>query len=142
MRDSADDWLKTLLNGVLIGSILFLTGLPALGWAWHRVLPEHMHAFVGVAHSGDDEILPASTSPDVTPSLCANCTGSQIGAGVVHLPGNSGLQVLGMAVELGALMFVFVLPVFSDRIMNSRVFYLSPTLLPPDPPPNRGELVV
>lgn len=142
MRRPADDWLKMLLNGVLAGSILFLTVLPSLGWAWHRVFPEHMHAFIGAAHSDVDEILPPSTPPDEAPNFCSNCTGTQIGSGIAHLPGNAGLQVLGMAFQVDTLMFVLALPDFSDRIMEYRVLFRFPVLLLPDPPPNRGGLIV
>jgi len=142
MKHPADDWPKTLLNGVLVGSILFLTVLPSLGWAWHRVLPEHTHVFIGEAHSHVDEVLPAETVPDEAPSFCSGCSGTQIGAGIEHLPGNAGVQVLGIALELGMLMFVLRPPAFSDQVIKSRVFYRSPALLLLDPPPNRGELIV
>jgi hypothetical protein len=134
MRHPADDWPKALLNGVLVGAILFLSILPALGWAWHRVLPEHMHVFVGVAHSDEDEILPPST-PDASSSLCSNCSGTQIGPGIVHLPGNAGLQVLDMA-ALSALHWVFAPPSLAERIGIPTIFYRPPLIFPPDPPPN------
>ncbi len=135
MRHPADDWLNALLHGMLAGAILFLSVLPALGWAWHRVLPEHMHAFIGAVHSDADEILPPATSPDEEQSLCSNCSGTQIGAGIVHLPGNSGLQVVGAA-ALGALLWIHAPPNFSERMSLPIVFYRPPLIFPPDPPPN------
>lgn len=135
MRHPADDWPKALLNGVLVGAIVFLSVLPALGWAWHRVVPEHTHVFVGESHSHVDEVLPANALPDEEQSFCSNCSGTQIGAGIVHLPGNAGLQVLGAA-ALGALLWILAPPSLSERMNIPIVFYRPPLIFPPDPPPN------
>lgn len=131
----ADDWPKALLNGTLIGAILFLSLLPSLGWAWHRVLPEHTHVFIGAVHSHEDEIAPASPMPDEEQSLCSNCSGTQIGSGVVHLPSNSGLQVVGVA-ALGVLLLAIAPPSLPERIITATLSYQPPALFPPDPPPN------
>lgn len=136
MKFLADDWLKTLLNGVLIGAIVFLSFLPALGWTWHSVLPEHTHAFIGIPHAHTDEEEITSTPPPFEePDVCTACPGTQISRGVVHLPGSFGLQVLGIA-GLGALLFVFLPPDFSSRIIIFPIFYRSPALTLQDPPPN------
>jgi hypothetical protein len=133
----ADDRLKTLLNGVFIGSILFLSLLPALGWAWHRVLPQHTHVFFGIIQpSGDDEILPALPALN-EPVLCSNCQGTQIESGVVHLPSSLGLQVLGMAGTLAVFFLLGVLPMLSERVMFPPFLYCSPTLVKLNPPPKQ-----
>ncbi len=134
-RITADDWPNALLNGALVGALVFLSVLPAFGWAWHRVLPEHTHVFIGAAHTHVDEVSPAQVMPDEEQSFCSSCPGTQIGAGIVHLPGNSGLQVLGAA-ALGALLWIFAPPSLSERINIPIVFYRPPLLFPPDPPPN------
>ena len=135
MNTRADDWPIAPLNGVLIASILFLTLLPSLGWAWHRVLPEHTHVFLQVVHSDEDEILPAAPSPDL-PDPCSDCTTPQLSSGVEHLPSTLGLQVLGMIASLGVLFVCFVPPAFPERVLLPMYSYRSPTMFPPDPPPN------
>ena len=133
----ADDRLKTLLNGVFISSILFLSFLPALGWAWHRVLPQHTHVFFGIIQpSDDDEILPAPSALD-QPALCSNCQGTQIESGVAHLPSSLGLQVMGMAGTLAVFFLLGVLPILSERVLFPPFLYCSPTLVRLDPPPKR-----
>jgi hypothetical protein len=133
-KTTADDWPKALLNGVMLGAIMFLSVLPALGWAWHRVLPEHMHIYIGTAHSDADEIVPAQLVLDDV-GECLNCQGTRISSGVEHLPGNSGLQVLGIA-AIDLTPFALELPSFSDQVILPQPFYLPPVLLPSDPPPN------
>lgn len=135
MKTLADDWPKALLNGVLVGAILFLSILPALGWAWHRVLPEHTHVFIGATHSDADEILPAALSPD-DPGLCLDCTTPQMSSGIVHLPSAFGLQVLGVVATLGVIFLCFVPPAFPERVIFPPFLYQSPILLLLDPPPN------
>ena len=135
MKTRADDWPKAPLNGVLMASIVFLTLLPSLGWAWHRVLPEHTHVFLQAMHSDEDEIVPAAPSPD-GPDPCLDCTTPQMSAGIEHLPSTLGLQVLGVVATLGAISLSFVPPAFPERINTPSFSYRSPILFPPDPPPN------
>ncbi len=135
MKTLADDWPKALLNGVLVGAILFLSILPALGWAWHRVLPEHTHVFVGVAHSDDEEIVPTSPAAD-EPAPCLDCTTPQISSGIAHIPSSLGLQVLGVAATLGAIFLSIVPPDFLEHVVFPPFLYRSPIVLPLDPPPN------
>ena len=137
MKTSADDWPKAPLNGVLIGSILFLSFLPALGWAWHSVLPEHMHIFLGKAHLVDEEIVPTTPTPDV-PAPCLDCTTPQISSGIVHIPNSVGLLVLGMVATLGAIFLSFIAADFLEPVVFPSFLYRSPIVLPPDPPPNTG----
>ena len=127
--------LRTTLNVLFIHGILLLTVLPSLGWAWHRVLPEHTHVFFGIIqHSDDDEILPAaSTLNDL--ALCSNCRGTQIESGVVHLPSSLGLQVLGMAASPAVFFLLGVPPMLSEGVMFPPFLYCSPTLVKLDPPP-------
>jgi hypothetical protein len=140
MKTSADDWPHAPLNGVLIASIVFLTLLPSLGWAWHRVLPEHTHVFVGVAHSDEEEIVATSPAADEL-APCVDCGGTQIRSGLLHLPDATGLQVLGVAAILGALFLGFLPPALPEPIVISPSLYRSPNLLFPDPPPNMCGLV-
>ena len=133
----ADDRPNAPLNGVLVISILFLSVLPAFGWAWHRVLPEHTHVYIGTVHSEIDEIEPALPMPaGLDP--CLNCKGAQITSGLAHLADPIGLQVIGIAVLLGALFLGFFHPAFPETMITSPYFYRSPTLLLPDPPPNKS----
>ena len=134
MKTRTDDWSTAPLNAVLIYSILFLTILPSLGWAWHRVLPEHTHVYIGVIHSDTDEILPALPKPEVPPP-CLDCKIPQMRSGLVHLPDPQGLQVLGVAASVGALLSHFVPPIFPERVVIFPFLYRPPVLLPPDPPP-------
>ena len=135
MNTRADDWPIAPLNGVLIVSILFLTLLPSLGWAWHRVLPEHTHVFLQVAHSDEDETLPDAPSSEA-PDPCSDCTTPQMSSGVEHLPSSLGLQVLGAVATLGVIFLSFVPAGFQERVVFPSFNYRSPTLFPPDPPPN------
>jgi hypothetical protein len=135
MNTPADDWPNAPLNGVLISAILFLSFLPALGWAWHSVLPEHTHVFLGVAHLDDDEILPASPTPD-EPAPCVDCKTPQMSSGVAHIPSSVGLQVLGMAATSGAIFLSFVPTDFLEPVVFPPSLYRSPIVLPLDPPPN------
>jgi hypothetical protein len=132
---SADDWPQAPLNGVLIVSIVFLTLLPALGWAWHRVLPEHTHVFLQAVHSDEDEIVPAAPMPE-GPDPCLVCTTPQMSSGIEHLPSTLGLQVLGIVASLGVMLLSFVPPAFQERVILSAFSYQSPIFFPPDPPPN------
>ena len=134
MKTRTDDWSTAPLSAVLIYSILFLTILPSLGWAWHRVLPEHTHVYIGVTHSDTDEILPALPTPD-DPPPCLDCKTPQLRSGLVHLPDPQGLQVLGVAASVGVLFFHFVPPAFPERAVISPFLYRPPVVLPPDPPP-------
>lgn len=141
MKTRADDWSIALLNVVLAGAISFLSVLPALGWAWHRVLPEHTHVYIGIAHSDADEILPAAPVTDDL-DLCLNCKGTQIRSGLAHLPDPNGLQVVGVVGILGTLFLGFFHPAFPETITISPYLYRSPILLLPDPPPNIRGFVV
>jgi hypothetical protein len=135
LRNTTVDWSGVLLNGMLVGALIFLSALPALGWAWHRVLPEHTHVFIGERHSHVDEVLPANALPDEEQSACPNCTDTQISAGIVHSPSNAGLQVLGIA-ALGLTLSVCPPPGFSEHVILPIILFQSPPLLLLDPPPN------
>ncbi len=128
-------WRKAA-NGVLLGAILFLTILPYFGWAWHRVLPEHDHVFFGAPHSETaDDITPAASSSVQEPDLCTNCTRTQIGSGVVHLPGSIAAQVLSLGVSPAALFSIRMPAELSARVILFSVLYHAPFLSPLDPPP-------
>lgn len=135
MKTQADDWPKAPLNGVLIASVIFLTFLPSLGWAWHRVLPEHTHVYIGVSHLDGDEMMPAAPSPDDA-GLCLDCKTPAPSSGIAHLLGADGLQVLGVAATLELTFLRFLPPDFSERVVSLPFLYRSPIVSPPDPPPN------
>ncbi len=135
MKPAAFHWRRAA-NAVLLGAILFLTILPYFGWAWHRVLPEHTHIFFGAPHeAAGDEILPAPSSPAAEPDLVLNTSGTQIGSGIVHLPGFMGAQILSLAVNLAALLWMRMPPELATHVAFSPLFYQSPLFFPLDPPP-------
>jgi hypothetical protein len=140
-KPSADDWPKAPLNGVLMIAVLFLSMLPALGWAWHRVLPEHIHVYIGYAHSDVDEIVPAAPASNDL-DLCLNCKGAQITSGLAHFADPNGLQVLGVVGILGALFLGFVHRAFPETMTTPPYLYRSPILLLPDPPPDKSGFAV
>ena len=138
MNTQADDWPKEPLNGVLIASVIFLSILPSLGWAWHSVLPEHTHVFVGIRHSDADEVLAAAPAPSDL-GACLNCATPQLTPGLEHLPTNDGVQILGFA-ALGLILACFVPPAYEERLVLLPFLYRSPVQAPPDPPPNVAAL--
>jgi hypothetical protein len=135
MRQKAFPW-RRVANGVLLGAILFLTILPYFGWAWHRVLPEHDHVFIGAPHDDSgEEIAPAAPSPAQEPDPCTNCTGTQISSGVLHLPGSIAAQILSLAVNPAALLSIRMPADLFTRVILFSVLYHTPFLSPVDPPP-------
>jgi hypothetical protein len=111
------------LQVVLLMAILFYLLLPNFGWAWHRVLPEHVHIFIG---TGDHHAL--APLPD--------CDAGAPDPNFIHLPSSSAsLSAFAIVVCLFA---IFVLPIpaeFSFRVRDLVFCMLAPILPPPDPPP-------
>lgn len=133
MRYLADEWPK-LLTGILVGAICFLTVLPSLGWAWHRVLPEHTHVILNPYQVTADTDSYAHSIIIHNPEICSDCA-TQISSGVIHLPGTVGWQVVGIA-----LIVLTTLPWgcpvgFTYRVILQNNFYQSPLLANPNPPP-------
>ncbi len=135
MRRLALSWRRAA-NGVLLFAVLFLTILPYFGWAWHRVLPEHDHVFFGAPHEdAGEDIVPATPPAASEPDPCNPCTQTQIGAGLIHLPGSMAAQILSLAVSPAALFSIRIPADLSTRIIHFAALYHAPFLSPLDPPP-------
>ncbi len=122
--------LQKFFYAALVGAVLFLSLLPSLGWAWHRVLPEHEHWFVGAFH--DDVPLAKNISALAD---CAECSPTENGASVVHAPSFSAIQVLAIAMGLLSQFVIAIPEVFLktsslNLLISSLIFCLSSTLLP------------
>lgn len=114
---------QSVLQVILLIAILFYLLLPNFGWAWHRVLPEHIHIFVGAGdHPAPVPDHECATSPD--PNF-------------IHLPSSSAsLSAFAVVVCLFA---IFIIPTpseFSFRVHDLAFCMIAPDLTPPDPPPN------
>ncbi len=135
MRKWADDWRKALC-GVLLGAIIFLTLLPYFGRAWHRVLPEHSHVFLGAARPLEQDVLPEDIQNDQQDFSTAD-DAAFTNTTVIHLPDPTlALQIFAIAIGLIALPFISAPPGFSSRVALPCLLYQSPSLPLPDPPPN------
>ena len=133
MKHLADDWPKALLDGVMVSAIIFLALLPYFGRAWHRVLPEHGHLFVGTGSGLEQDILSGLIS--ITRQGAQFDPGDPVAA-VIHLPDPTGtLQVFTVAIVLTGTLFIFVSTGFSSRVIPSPICYTPALIPPPDPPP-------
>ena len=133
MSDSITRRQKALC-AILLNALLFYTLLPAFGWVWHDVVPEHDHWFVSTtgphqdAHEKrrlDFTSETASVSDDVQPQTTT-----------IHAfnPG-SFLQALPLLAALPTML----LPILSERLslrwIAPPLFHRKIFLPLPDPPP-------
>lgn len=134
MRKWAEGWRKALC-GVLLSAIIFLTLLPYFGRVWHRVLPEHSHVFLGTARATEQDTFPETIQNDQQDFSTLDPAFAN--TAIVHLPDPTlALQIFAIAIGLLALPFISAPPGFSSRVVSSFLFYKSPSLPLPDPPPN------
>ncbi len=130
------DRSRKALYSILLGSILFLTLLPYFGRVWHRVLPEHSHVFLGTARALEQDTWPEIIQNDQQDFSAFGDTAFADTA-IVHLPDPTlALQIFAVAIGLIALPFISAPPGFSSRVVSPSLFYKSPSLPLPDPPPN------
>ena len=124
---------RTVIFTALLIAILFLSLLPYFGTAWHRVLPEHSHLFIGSTQKIQQDILPAAISQS---EADAQFDVGDLGASVIHTPDPAiAFQFFAYAIALIALPFIFVRNGFSFRLLSPSLFYSPPLIPPPDPPP-------
>lgn len=141
MRFLADEWPKAL-ESILVGAIIVFTLLPALGWIWHSVLPEHSHVFLNPSLATAKEVLPDDDRDQNSVSAftqdsnaCTDCATTQLGSGVVHLPSFDGLQIFLVVVASATRLVITRSPDFITRVVFPRILFLSPILPLLDPPP-------
>lgn len=123
-----------LFAGALTLSVLFLSLLPSLGQAWHRVLPEHTHWYVNNALANDApvEYLARANAR----GECLDCDPLAPNAFILHLPDPSGtIQILAMAAALSAPSIAFYPPPFFRRVVLPLLVLSNPHLPLDDPPP-------
>ena len=143
MKTIANDWLKALLNCVLLSAILLYVLLPFMGVAtWHRVVPEHDHLFVNGDHHHDE---PTHSDGELSPAPqnlfddCVNCNSSQPSLTVVHLPNPTGsMSVFALVIDFVASFTIAIPPSLAGRIpaflFHASVFISSPPVPPPNAP--------
>ena len=122
--------LHRVVNAALFGAIIFLSFLPGLGWAWHRVLPEHEHWFVGAFH--DD----SRVDPDTTESSeCLDCAPLPNGAPIMHSPIFTAFQIVALAAGLPSGFYIALPPSITECVLpeSSIPSFLFLPLF--DPPP-------
>jgi hypothetical protein len=128
-------WRKAVCS-LLLSAIFLLNLLPWFGWTWHRVLPEHMHLFIGHGLARDEEMVPVPPPGERVVDPCLNCGAPQISSVVLHLPDGLTLQIAGIAL-VAAAVFAFVAPIgFQTDVIPEQILYQSPILPLVDPPPS------
>lgn len=111
----------------LAAAVIFLSLLPALGWTWHRVLPEHEHLFIGTSH--DDAQVDAHSGEND----CAGCSSSS--GSRLHVYSSNAIQVAAIAIEFAPAISLAVPETPSARVDAPCFRLTSPDLPRLDPPP-------
>ncbi len=122
--------LQKLFCASLVGAVSFLSLLPSLGWAWHRVLPEHEHWFIGAFHEDSRGDLDAIALRD-----CSDCSFTTRGSAILHTPTFSALQILAIAMGLVAGTFISIPDSNPERVFSQSPNLHSLFLPLLDPPP-------
>ncbi len=119
--------LQKVFSIALTFAISFLALLPSLGWAWHSVLPEHEHWFIGSFHEDAHSLTERFAQND--------CVASQNRAAIVHVPSFGALQIVALAMGL-TIPFSISIPDSFAKLSISKSLHLLPLFLPLfDPPP-------
>ena len=117
-----------LLHLALLGALCVYLTLPYWGTAWHSLVPEHEHFWLG---PGSHDTLPGQDA-------CALCLTPPVGETVVHAFNPvSAVQFLSLMLGLAVFLLLFVPEGIPTRFHPLSLFLRSPLLVPLDPPPVR-----
>lgn len=138
MRISASPW-RTVLHGVLLSTVLLYTLLPYLGHAWHDIVPEHDHWFLGAAqveHEAPFDSVAGQAEADATGS-CVVVHPAEV---VIHAFNPVlALSLLATALGLQAALCLTVPDGFTRRVVIPVPSLKSAPAFPLDPPPRVNE---
>ncbi len=115
------------LRLALLGALLFYLTLPYWGTAWHSLVPEHEHWWIG---GGATDTISA-------PNLCSLCTRTTNETVVHAFNPLSALQFFSLMIGFSVLVLLHIPTGFSIRLLPAVLFLKTPLLVPLDPPPMR-----
>ncbi|MCA1554439.1 MAG: hypothetical protein LC737_08675 [Chloroflexi bacterium] len=127
-------WRTCIVHSALLFALCFYLLLPALGTAWHAVVPEHDHWLL---HAGSlsDRTWERGVSAALDRS-CSRCVLSSSTETLVHaLTPFAGLQLMTLLVGLSPVILLVAPLGRAQPIVATKLFLLALPLTPPDPPP-------